>query len=235
MKRFYKIVTSVHGDDGWAIHLDGKPVKTASGRVLCAPSEPVAAGIVAEWATQVANIDPETMPLTQILSTAIDHVQHHRATIADNMLNYLDTDLLLYRTTLPEILAERQCAAWDPWVRWFEARAGVTLKTTTDLQALEQDPMAHDYAAKVVHAMDLWTFNAAQIVTSISGSVILALAFVAGDAADEDVFNAAQVEEIYKGELYNEPLYGADPNIEKARASLRRDLGAIRIFLNGIR
>lgn len=235
MKRFYKTVTTARGDDGWDIHLDGRPVKTASGRVLRAPSEHIAAGIVAEWAAQVTKINPETMPLTQILSTAIDHVQHHRPVIAKNMLGYLDTDLLLYRAVMPEILAERQRIAWDPWVLWFAGRSGVTLKTTTALHALQQDRAAHDYATRTVDAMDLWTFNATQIVTSISGSVILALAFVAGDAAGDDVFSAAQVEELYKGELYNEALYGADPNIEKAQASLRRDLGAVRLFLDGIR
>ena len=52
-KRFYKDVTYVAGKDGFAIHLDGRTVKTPAKATLLLPSETLAAAVAAwddkEW------------------------------------------------------------------------------------------------------------------------------------------------------------------------------------------
>ena len=65
-KRFYKQAGVAETADGFAIQLDGKQVRTPSGRPLVAPTRDIADGIVAEWNAQGEIIDPLTMPLTQI-------------------------------------------------------------------------------------------------------------------------------------------------------------------------
>ncbi|MCB1721910.1 MAG: hypothetical protein KDI11_09165, partial [Alphaproteobacteria bacterium] len=110
MKKFYKLV-SVHQDiGGWAVHLDGRPVKTPLKKTLLAPTEALAASIQEEWAAQDETIDPETMPLTQILSTQIDRVSAQRDAMSAELLKFLDTDLICYRAPKdqPAGQAERQ-------------------------------------------------------------------------------------------------------------------------------
>lgn len=41
------------------------------------------------------------------------------------LLAYLDTDTLRFRSELPVPLYEEQCALWDPMIKWFEDRHGV--------------------------------------------------------------------------------------------------------------
>ncbi len=233
MKRFYTLVTTAKDESGHVIHLDGKPIKTPDGRVVVAPTETLARHIVQEWAGQGGVIDSETMPLTQILVTALGRGEN-RPEIEKTILGYLDTDLLCYRAELPEALADRQSAIWDPWLQWFAAQSGAALSTTPGLSALKQPQAAHDYTTGFVRAADQWHFAVIQMVTASTGSIILGMAFAAGAATPEDVFWAAQVEELYRAELYNEPLYGPDPHQEKTQKALLRDLHALRLFLDSV-
>lgn len=234
MKRFYKLVTSAPSSQGgFSIHLDGKPVKTPSGEELIAPTQKLADAIVAEWASQKEHIDPETMPLTQITTTATGGMD--RDVIQNAVLAYLNTDLICYRADRPEAVAERQAKAWSPWIDWFEKQSGVRLETTTGLAALTQAEAAHDFVKDRIRDLNDLEFTALQIATATSGSLVLALAFMAGDAGPDQVFEAAQVEEHYRSELYNESFYGKAPHQEKIQNAMRRDLAALRVFLDALK
>ena len=234
MKKFYKLVSTAPKDGGFAIELDGKPVRTPSGKIMLAPVEPLATLIVQEWTAQGENILPDTMPLTQLLVTAIDRVEQNRADIQETALGYLDTDLLCYRAEEPEELVRREAIARDVWLRWFEKQYDVKLQTTTGLIALNHDERAHTQAENAVRALDLWAFNVLQMVTAVTGSLILALAFVVGPAQEDDLMRALYVEEDHKSEIYNEEFYGRAPHQEKAMSAVARDLKAGRVFLEAL-
>lgn len=231
MKRFYNLVTIENADNGYAINLDGKPVKTPSGALLYAPTQELAHAIMKEWADQSDEIIPDNMPLTQILTTIQDRIATERSAMEAAALNYLDTDLLCYRTDMPAALAEKQKEAWDTWLNWFERQAGVQLETTTGLAALTQPPEAHSYAQAQIRQMDNYLFGVLQLIVSLTGSLVLALAFVAGDISPEDVLTAIRVEENYKAAIYNEDKHGQAPHEEKKVAALTRDLTAAHYFL----
>lgn len=230
MKRFYKHVEAAPESSGYSIRLDGKPVKTPSGKILTSPTEKLAQAIVAEWAAQEMNIVPDSMPLTQILTTALDRVAAHRADMERSVLAYLDTDLLCYRTNQPEEMARRQQEAWQPWLDGFEKKHGVRLETTTGLMALKQPAAAHEKVAHIVRGMDDMRFAAFQLAVSLTGSLVLALALAEGSATAERIYPAITVEEAFKAEIYHEDTYGAAPNQEKAQAALLRDLTAAERF-----
>lgn len=231
MKRFYKLVSVRETPQGTQILLDGKPVKTPSRKDLLAPTPALADAIMQEWARQGAVIDPETMPLTQILNTCLDRVAAEREAMAAALLNYLDTDLLCYRTPHPPELAARQAAAWDPWLAWFANEFGEKLQTTESLKALRQPSGAHDKAAAHVAALSPEAFTALQVAVPASGSLVLGLALIAGAATAQDLFAAARVEESYKAAIYDEDKYGPDPAQEKKDKAVLRDLEAAEMFL----
>lgn len=234
MKRFYKTVSTGSEENGFSVLLDGKPVKTPERQNLIAPTQKLADLIAMEWEAQGDIIDPETMPLMQILTTAIDCSKEARASIEDEVLGYLDTDLLCYRAEEPPEIAERQAKVWDQWLIWFEHASSNKLHTTTGLSALKQPQGAHDFASKIIRHADLHHFMAIQMATAIGGSLVLGLAFVAGAATPEQVFESAQLEELYRNEFYNEEFYGKAPHQEKAHAGMMRDLRALRVFLNSL-
>jgi chaperone required for assembly of F1-ATPase len=194
-------------------------VRTPGGQTLISPFENLAQAIAAEWDAQDTDILPDTMPLTQLLVTALDRVEKERDVIQTQILAYLDTDLLCYRAAEPEALVARESAARDPWLQWFATHYGESLEVTNGL-------MAHE-----VRSLNLWAFNVLQMTCAATGSLILALAFVVGPAEEGDVMRALFVEEDYKAEIYNEDFYGRAPQLEKNMAAVLRDLKAGRQFL----
>ena len=235
MKRFYKLVSTYKEPQGWAVHLDGKPVKTPMKTALLAPSEAIADLVVQEWAAQEDVINPETMPLTQILSTQIDQVGTQREAMTLEVLKYLNTDLLCYRAgDDPPGQAEKQAEAWDPWLTWFEEKYGASLKTTTDLIALKHDEAAHKAVRAYVEDLDDAHFTILQMLVPLSGSLVLPLAFVERAITPDQLFEATHVEEHFKDEIYDAERYGRDPLQEKKDVAMMRDLKAAEIFLKSL-
>jgi len=229
-KRVYTTVSTKKADEGYAIQLDGKTIKTPLGQELIAPTEALANEIVKEWAAQDEKVKPETMPLSQILITALDKIRE-RAKITESCMRYLDTDLICYWTKEPEALAARQKEIWGAHVKWFEGHFEVPLYTTKKIDAIKQDEEAHKRVWNYIEALDDYYFTVLHIMTSLSGSVILALAFVEGDMTPDDIFAASYLEELYRGDIYNENEHGAAPQAEAERKAFKRDALAAQSFL----
>lgn len=230
MKRFYNLVSTRKTDEGYAIQLDGKSVKTPMGLDMVAPTESLADAIVLEWAAQEEKVKPETMPLTQILTTAIDKIRDREA-ITQSVMRYLDTDLVCYWAKEPEDLAKRQKDVYGRWVKWFDEHYEVPLYTTKKIDAIKQDPEAHKRVWNYIEALDDYYFTVLHIMTSLSGSVVLALAFTEEDITPEELFEASYLEELYRGEIYDEDKHGAAPNEEVERAAFKVDANAAKQFL----
>ena len=230
MKRFYKLVSTKKQGRKHLIQLDGKTVNTPLGQELFAPTQALAEQIVLEWAAQEEKVKPETMPLTQILITAIDKIRD-REKITESCMRYLDTDLVCYWTKEPEDLAKLQKEEWGKWVKWFDSHFEVPLYTTKKIEAITQDEEAHNRVWNYIEALDDYYFTVLHIMTSLSGSLILALAFSEGDITPNEIFKASYLEELYRGDIYNEDVHGAAPNEEAEREAFKRDAKAAEQFL----
>ncbi len=230
MKRVYKLASYNKTEDGFVIQLDGKTVKTPLGQPLAAPNRAMADVIVQEWLAQGDQIVPDSMPITQMLNTAIDRMRERDA-ITKTLLKYLDTDLLCYRVKEPAELAKMQKETWDRWLTWFDEHFESPLEVTFGLGALTQDADTHKQIWNYLEALDEYYFTILQIVTSLSGSIVLGLAFLEHEATPEDVFTAAELEETYHAGIANEELHGADPVTERRQKAMKLDLDASRRFL----
>ena len=72
-------------EGGFAITLDGKPIRTPSGRAVVAPNREIADAIAAEWEAQKEIIDPLTMPLTRFANSVVDAVVDRVEAVADDI------------------------------------------------------------------------------------------------------------------------------------------------------
>src|SRR5437773_3615878 len=112
-KRFYQDATV--GDRApYPLLLDGHAVKTPAGNALAAPTLSLAQAIAAEWEAQGERIDPATMPLTRLANTIIDGVAPNPEPVADEIVEYLGSDLVCYRASTPEGLLAKQAQHWHP-------------------------------------------------------------------------------------------------------------------------
>lgn len=230
MKRFYTLVTTHKTDHGYAVHLDGKPVKTAKKFLLIAPNEALANEIMTEWASQEDAIKPDTMPLTALLNTKIDRVSAERESMTAQVMKYLNTDLVCYRAAEPPRMKQAQENAWNPALDWFETRYKTRLETTTDLAAITHPQPVHDDVLKTITVMNDDQFTVLQAVTMDTGSIVLALMFMAGAIDADALYHAARVEAIEQGKIYLESEYSKDPHQEVKDKALMRDLTAAQSY-----
>ncbi|MGH1397918.1 MAG: ATP12 family protein [Alphaproteobacteria bacterium] len=232
MKRFYTLVSTHKTDGGFEIHLDGRPVKTPMKATLIAGNNAIANALQSEWMAQEEEIKPDTMPLTQILSTQIDRIGAERETIQNTLLKYLDTDLVCYFTDEPPALKEAQEITLNPYLKWFETYFKTPLKTTTGLTAITQSEQAHKAVTDYVTALDDAHFTVLQLVSSLAGSLVLAMNAMEEGRTAPEIFTAMRIEENFKAEIYNEDFYGPDPAQEQKDNIIKAELKAALRYLD---
>lgn len=227
LKRFYKDSSAQAVEGGFAVLLDGKPIKTPGGRPLTLPTPALAEAVAEEWRTQGEQVLPSSMPLTQLASTALDRVGPERDHITAQLMNYAGTDLLCYRAETPADLVARQTAIWQPILDWAAQALDAPLITTTGLAAVAQPAQALAALERHLSAMDLWRLTAVQASAAAMGSLILALALTEGRLDAEAAYEASQLDETYQIEQWGEDWEAAD-----RRAALKADIQAAGRFLS---
>lgn len=226
-KRFYKEAGVEERDGFYALVLDGRRARTPGRQPLAVSSRPLAEAIAAEWAGQAEEIDPSSMPITRIVNSAIDGVAPRMQEVADDLVRYAGSDLLCYRMSEPERLAQAQNAAWDPIVAWVRDRHGARFALAEGVMHVSQPDDAIAAIRRVVEEIRSPVALAAlHVMTSLSGSVLLALAHVAGEIAADEAWSAAHVDE-----LFQEGVWGEDYEASERRERRRRDfLAASEVF-----
>ena len=208
-KRFYKDVAIAERDGGFAILLDGRPIRTPGRRLLLLPTQPLADRAATEWSGQHKVIDPGSMPLTRIANTAIDGVSEHQAEVADGIAAYAGNDLLCYRADAPEGLVARQTEKWDPLLAWAETTFGGRFHLAAGVMPVTQDAAVLAAVRRALDAYSPLELAALHTVTTLTGSAVLALALAAGMASAEAVWSAAHVDEDWNIEQWGEDAEAA--------------------------
>jgi chaperone required for assembly of F1-ATPase len=226
--RFYAKASVVESSDGFAITLDDKPIRTPSGRALVAPTRLIADGIAAEWNAQKEIIDPLTMPLTRFANSVVDAVVDRVDAVADDIAKYLGSDLLFYRAGHPEALVAREAACWDPVLFWAADALGAHFILAEGIVHVRQPDSAISAARGALPA-DPWSVAALHVVTTLTGSALLALALIHGVLDSDQVWAAAHVDEDW-----NIEQWGADEEVAARRAARWIDFGAAVSILRSL-
>jgi chaperone required for assembly of F1-ATPase len=213
-RRFYENVDVGEEVDGFCVLLDGKPVRTPARRVLAAPTRALARALADEWAAQQDHVDPAKMPLTRLANSIIDGVVDRPAPVADEIANYLGTDLLFYRAGEPQGLVERQARHWDPLLVWARDALGARFLLSEGVIHVAQ-PAAALAAARAAIPADPWWLGALSSITTLTGSALIALALLRGAIAADDAWTAAHVDEDW-----NMDFWGRD-EVALARRAFR--------------
>jgi chaperone required for assembly of F1-ATPase len=220
-KRFYKDVTSDKRDGGFAILLDGRPVRTPAKKHLLVPSASLGIALAEEWRRQVTVIDPATMPLTRLVNSALDGVTGREADVAAEIVRYAGGDLLFYRANGPAALVERQAEAWDPVIAWAEKWAGGRFILAEGIMPVTQPQNTLVNIAARISALPALPLSALNVMTTLTGSALLALAHAHGRLDVDQAWLAAHVDEDYQM-----AQWGTDTQAELRRANRWRDMQA---------
>ena len=206
--------------------LDGEPARTPKGAVLALPSRVLAVAIADEWRTQDKIIRPQTMILTRLANTAIDHVAPDPQNASQQLLAFANSDVICYRAETPSDLMRRQQLVWDPLLQWVAERFGVSMRTVGALTIIEQDEAAIAALQAELQRRDPFALAALYAAFALCGSLVIALALSERTLDPEAAFAAANLDKIYQAERW-----GWDEQEQAKMAAERAELIQISRFL----
>lgn len=227
-KRFYAGAGVAKEAGGIAIVLDGKPIRTPSGRQLVAPAGEIADAIAAEWNAQGEFIDPMTMPLTRLANSVVDAVVERVDAVREDIVKYLGSDLLFYRAGHPEALVAREARHWDPILFWAADALGAHFILAEGVVHVRQ-PDSAVAAARAALPSEPWSIAALHVVTTVTGSALLALALFHGVIDQDQAWAAAHVDEDW-----NIEKWGVDEEVAARRAARLVDFNAAAAILKSL-
>ena len=214
--------------EGYALRLDDKPVRTPAGRLLAAPTPALAEAIAAEREAQHDMIDPAKMPLTRLANAIIDGVADRPGPVAAEIEKYLASDLICYRAASPQGLVARQARHWDPILQWAGEALGARFALGEGvIHAPQPEPAL--VAMRAAIPIDPWCLGAVHVVTTLTGSALLALALAHGRLTPVETWQAAHVDEDW-----NIEQWGRDELALERRAFRFAELGAAATVLKSL-
>ena len=225
-RRFYTDVTVEPRAEGHVVLLDGRAVKTPGKLTLALPHGALAEAVADEWRAQEEVIDPGVMHLTRIVNSGIEAVPAKHAEVADAIAAYAGTDLLCYRADGPERLVERQQAHWGPVLAWAEQELGARFVLVEGIMPADQPQEALAAVRAAVGRFGALELAALYTVTTLTGSVVLALALAAGRIDADEAWAAAYVDEDWNAELW-----GQDAEAMRLREKKRAEFDAAVLVL----
>jgi chaperone required for assembly of F1-ATPase len=226
VKRFWKSAAAVEMDRGYAVELDGRPVKTPARAELAVPTSALAEAIAAEWNDSPEEVDPRTMPLTGLANAAIDRVASDKDAFAAGLARYGESDLTCYRAEGPETLVKRQTESWDALLGWARRRYDVDFATCSGVMHV---PQPEETVRKLGHAvamLDAFRLAGLSPLVTIGGSLVAGLAVLEKMMPASEAWEAVSLDDRWQMEQW-----GADAEAEAALDARRRDFLAGARFL----
>lgn len=228
-KRFYKTVDIALQQNGaYHVQLDGKTLRTPARNTLAIVSAPLAELLRSEWDAQVETIDADAMPIMRVFSIALDRMPTDKPLIIEDMLRYLETDLVCYFSDESEV-ALKQAQHFAPLLQWFAAHYGAALATTHGLMPVAQPAELFVRIRSELEAVDDLSLAALALITPLVGSIVLALALHHKQINVHAALTAARIDEDIQAERY-----GLDPLVVKSWEPKKRDIEGAAAVLTAL-
>lgn len=217
-------------EKGFAITLDGKSVKTPAKEVLEVPIKALGDLLAKEWRAQGDKVDPSSMPLNRLANTAIDRTILKKDHVVLEIMGFARFDQLCYRADGPDELIAIEAKVWDPYLEWLLNVYKIKLEATTGIGTKEQDPAALMALKERVGRHDSFSLTALHNATTLTGSVVLALALEKGFRKAPEIWRDAHVDEDYQI-----GRWGQDAEAKKVREEKKKMWLAINQFFRALR
>jgi chaperone required for assembly of F1-ATPase len=230
-RRFYKEAAAQQRHGGFVLLLDGRVAKSPGGNDLALPTLAAARVLADEWAALSDIIDPALMPMTRLVNSAIDGVAPRLALTVEEIAKYAGSDLVCYRAGEPDTLVQAQAAAFDPILAFAREKLGASFICTEGVVFIEQPEPALKAVKEAVRRIAdggpaaPFVLAALYMMTTLTGSVLIALAVAHGALTAADAWRAAHVDEDFEMRAW-----GEDAEALRRRARQWREMEAAALL-----
>ncbi|GJQ09147.1 hypothetical protein GpartN1_g6655.t1 [Galdieria partita] len=198
-KRFYKQAFTVERIPGvHCVSLDGKLLRTRTGKFLESHCRELSLVVASEWEAQQSRIRPSSMPVTSLLTTSIDLTKEHRQQFLKTLLEFFNTDTVCIRASYPEGLVLRQRVLWDPLIAYLSENWNIQIRTSEDLFGISQDSESLERVYRYLESQSSLFITALHSATSTAKSLIIGLALSEKAISTKQAMEACRCEEDFQ-------------------------------------
>lgn len=227
--RPYDEVAALPFEGGFAVALDGRIARTPGRAALAAPTLALAEAVASEWRAQGARIDFNSMPVTRLLAAAIDGGEVAAARWREEIVSYLQCDLLSYRAASPRTLRVRQDETWNPIVEWARDSLGLMLVVSEGVAPIVQPTDITTTGSRLLSSACAFSSVALRSATALTGSAVLALALWRARLDASAAIQASRIDEDFQIERW-----GADAEASARAASIEREFNGAAVLLRSL-
>lgn len=214
-KRFYRKANVLCNEDNeYEITLDQRKLKTPSGTVFKINNEPLAFAVAAEWDSQKEFIERNAMHLTALCNTVIDNPCHlTKEELVSKLLNFLDTDAILYHSEEENELYKRQIEQWKPVIDWFNERYKVNIQPIRDISGTSADDQIKETLRRHLASFSFPCLQGISFAVESLKSLILALSCIDRKINVETAIQLSRLEEEFQTERWGRVEWCHDLNM----------------------
>ena len=228
MKKFWeKVSIKEISSDSFCVMLDKTILKTPLKRDLVLPNINLAQEIVKEWDQNSQKINIESMIFYGLMSTSLDKIIDNKNLYVNDILDYIDTDLIIYRAENPKELVELQKNKWDPIIFLIEKYIGTKVNVFEGVLPKKQHATVHDRLNNYINQFDIFEISVLHRITNITGSVFLSLCVIKKDISKNEVFELSLLDELWQAENW-----GFDEETSRKRKEISIELNKSIFFLD---
>ena len=229
-KRFYTLASVGESAGGFALLLDGRPARTPAGTPFLVPTRATAQLAAGEWQAAGTHIDPAGMPVTRIINVGLCGVAREIAAVQAEVVKFAASDLVCYRAGEPASLVAAQSAAWDPVIAFAREALGARLVLAQGVVFAAQPAPALAAITRAVSAFATpLPLACLHVMTTLSGSALLALGLAQGRFDPAAAWAAAHVDEDFQIRAW-----GTDEEALSRRALRWQDFAAAATLLRSL-
>ena len=230
MKKFWKKI-EIRQSSSKKFHLllDNKKLTTPMKKELVLPSEILVNEVLREWDQNSDNINIDDLVFYGVLSTAIDKVNIEKDAYVNDIIDFIDTDLICYRAESPNDLIALQNKSWNPILLLIEKYIDVKIKVFKGIMPSNQDQKVHTEIKKLISNLSDVQISVLHRITNLIGSIFLSLCILKKDLLKEDAFECSFLDELWQAKNW-----GHEEDALIKRNKIRLELNRLIHFVNCI-
>ena len=231
MKKFWKIVqVKKKLKNSFEILLDKRILKTPMQKDLIFSNYKIAKETALEWNIDEKEINTENMVFYGLISTAIDKISNDKVSYIENVLGFINTDLICYRADGPNELVDLQNSSWNPIISFIKKYIDVELKFFIGVMPSKQSLEIFNRLKTLINSFSDIEISALHRMTNLTGSIFISICILKGDVLKNKAFELSFLDELYQAKNW-----GIEEESLDKRDKIAKELNRIISFVELIR
>ena len=231
MKKFWKIVqVKKKLKNSFEILLDKRILKTPMQKNLIFSNYKIAKETALEWDIDEKEINTENMVFYGLISTAIDKICNDKVLYIENVLGFINTDLICYRADGPNELVDLQNSSWNPIISFIKKYIDVEVETFIGVMPSKQSLEIFIRLKTLINSFSDIEISALHRMTNLTGSIFISICILKGDVLKNEVFELSFLDELWQAKNW-----GIEEESLDKRDKIANELNRIISFVELIR